>query len=105
MAEPEKIQTLTNAQVAELLIEEGEKAEGYVRKAFFRAAHSAFLWPVEAAELLAETKSLTSLRSVGPFLSKTIAKWIETPPEEMPATPELRRNFLTLTQARQSLSK
>jgi putative hydrolase len=96
---------LTNAHLAELLALEGEKAEGYVRKAFYRAAHAAFLWPVEAAQLLHETKSLTSLPSVGPFLAKVIRGWIETPPQELRTPSEVRRNFLTLTQAREVLKK
>jgi histidinol phosphatase-like PHP family hydrolase len=95
---------LRNRQIAELLASEGEKAEGYVRKAFFRAAHAAFLWPEEAARMLAENRSLTELTAVGPFLAKTISKWIESPPEESPALPEVRRNFITLTEAHEMLA-
>ena len=41
---------LSNRQIAELLAVRGEKEESYKRKAYFRAAHAAFMWPVEAAE-------------------------------------------------------
>lgn len=95
---------LTNGQLAELLVLAGEKAEGYVRKAFFRAAHAAFLWPVEAAELYRDQQPLTQLTAIGPFLAKTIAQWLESPPSETLIPAEIRRNFLTLTQARKVLS-
>ena len=90
---------LTNRQIAELLVLQGEREEGYKRKAFFRAAHSAFIWPEEAAVLLEENRSLTELPGIGPSLAKTVAAWIANPPEVRPADP-LRRNFLTLTEAR-----
>jgi putative hydrolase len=90
---------VTNRVLAELLALEGEKAEGYVRKAFFRAAHAAFVWPVEAAVLLDEGRSLTELPSVGPFLAKAISSWLENPPAEQPVPPDVRRNFLSLADA------
>lgn len=90
---------ITNRQLAELLALEGEKAEGYVRKAFFRAAHAAFVWPEEAADLLAQERSLTELPSIGPFLAKAIRSWIENPPDDPPFPAEVRRNFLSLSEA------
>lgn len=90
---------LSNRSIAELLARAGEAEEGYKRKAFFRAAHAAFLWPEEAATLLLENRSLAELPAVGPFLAKTIATWIGDPPE-IPNPPLERRNFLTLTEAR-----
>jgi histidinol phosphatase-like PHP family hydrolase len=96
--------TLSNRQIAELLALAGEKAEGYVRKAFFRAAHAAFVWPIEAAHLVEEGRSLTELPSVGPFLAKEIAAWIANPPEPFPVPPVVRRNFLTLADAQQVLA-
>src|SRR3954470_8704020 len=84
--------TVSNRQIAELLALAGEKAEGYVRKAFFRAAHAAFVWPIEAAAIVKENRSLTELPSIGPFLAKTLLKWIESPPAEVPTPPEVRRN-------------
>jgi histidinol phosphatase-like PHP family hydrolase len=82
-----------------LLALEGEKSEGYRRKAFFGAAHAAFRWPEEAAVLLAENRSLTELHGIGPSLAKSVAGWIENPPERMPVPPAVRRNFLTMAQA------
>jgi histidinol phosphatase-like PHP family hydrolase len=94
--------TISNRQIAELLALGGEKAEGYKRKAFFRAAHAAFIWPVEAAELVESGRSLTELPSVGPFLAKEISGWIKSP--EFPTPPPVRRNFLALAEAHQVLN-
>src|SRR5687768_13968843 len=91
---------LTNRHIAELLILQGEKEEGYKRKAYFRAAHSAFIWPEEAAFILEQNRSLTELGGIGPSLAKTVARWIENPPDSI-TPPPLRQNFLTLTEARQ----
>lgn len=90
---------LTNRQIAELLILQGEKEEGYKRKAYFRAAHSAFIWPEKAATLFSEGRPLAELGGIGPSLAKTLSRWLESPPE-VPLAPPLRRNFLTLTEAR-----
>jgi histidinol phosphatase-like PHP family hydrolase len=102
---PSKPLPLSNRQIAEMLAREGEKAEGYVRKAFFRAAHQALIWPVEAAALAAEGRSLTELPSVGAFLEKTIGKWIDNPPAESLLPPEVRRNFLSVTEAHELLGR
>lgn len=93
---------LSNRQIAELLVLQGESEEGYKRKAYFRAAHSAFIWPEEAAVLLEQNRSLTELTGIGPSLAKTVARWIQEPPEWVPA-PALRRNFLTLTEAEEAI--
>jgi histidinol phosphatase-like PHP family hydrolase len=90
---------LSNRQIAELLAVRGEAEESYKRKAYLRAAHAAFMWPVEAAELVRENRSLTELIGIGPSLAKTVTGWIENPPE-LPPTSPLRKNFLTLTEAR-----
>ncbi|HEX7861009.1 MAG TPA: PHP domain-containing protein [Verrucomicrobiae bacterium] len=91
---------LTNRHIAELLVLQGEKEEGYKRKAYFRAAHSAFIWPEEAAFILEQNRSLTELGGIGPSLAKIVARWIENPPDPI-TPPPLRQNFLTLTEARQ----
>ena len=95
---------LTNAEVAELLAREGEGAPPPLNRAFRRASRRALMWEVEAAELWRERGSLTDLTSVGPYLEKVIVKWIEKPEgarELLKAekTPDLRRNFLTWTEA------
>jgi histidinol phosphatase-like PHP family hydrolase len=93
---------LDNAALAELLALEAETASGHVARAFRRASRRAFTWPVEAASLRAEARSLTELSGVGPFLAKQIASWMD---EEVdpPEPPPIRASFLTLTEARRSL--
>jgi hypothetical protein len=44
--------TMTNAQIAELLAVESATAEGNKQKALRRASRLAYAWPVEASELL-----------------------------------------------------
>lgn len=94
---------LDNARIAELLALESAEAEGTVQKALRRAARSAFLWPEEAASLLQSGRSLTELRSVGPYLEGKIRRWIENP-LALEEPPEIRRGFLTLAQARLGLA-
>ena len=95
---------MDNGSIAELLIREAESAEGHREQAFRRAAHAAFMWPVEAGELLAAGRSLTELRGIGPSLARRVAEWIEHPPPEL-KPPPIRREFLTLAQARKVLEK
>ena len=57
---------LGNAAIAELLIREAETAEGHREKAFRRAAHAAFMCPVEANELVAAGRSPSELAGIGP---------------------------------------
>lgn len=95
--------SLRNRDIAELLARQGEQAEGHLRRACYRAAHAAFMWPVEAALLVEQNESLTSLEGVGPFLAKKITAWIGDPPPKPLLPPEERRNFLTLAEARRIL--
>jgi histidinol phosphatase-like PHP family hydrolase len=94
---------LDNAAIAELLMREAAGASGSREKAFSRAARAAFMWPGEASAVAAEDRSLTELESVGPSLARQILRWIESEPEVIP--PPLRREFLTLAQARRILKK
>jgi putative hydrolase len=96
--------SLDNAAIAELLAVESEKVTGHLQRAFRRAARAAFMWPEEAAELLAQNRSLTELSGVGPFLEKTIRRWIESP-RPKPKEDPLRKDFLTLTAARRILAR
>jgi hypothetical protein len=96
-------ETLTNASIAELLAREAENADGHIRRAFLRAARSAFYWSEPAADLLEQGRSLTELVSIGPFLEKRILAWFENPPSSTLVVPELRRDFLTLADARRIL--
>jgi histidinol phosphatase-like PHP family hydrolase len=86
-----------NGMIAEWLALEAEKARGHLERAFSRAARVAFMWPVEAAHLIATGVPLTTLPSVGPYLAKVIEGWLKEPPPYVP--PPMRRNFLTMAQA------
>ena len=92
-----------NAAIAELLIREAETAEGHREQAFRRAAHAAFMWSEEGTDIAAAGRSLTELAGIGHSLAKRLHNWIASPPEvEVPA---IRREFLTLAQARRVLKK
>lgn len=94
---------LDNAAIADLLIREAADAEGHRGMALRRAAHSAFMWPLEAEAMLADGHPLTELAGIGPSLAKRIAHWIDTQPTV--EIPPLRREFLTLAKARRVLAK
>lgn len=92
-----------NGILAELLARESERATGHLQRALRRAARAAFLWPEEAANLLQEGRSLTELPGIGPHLQKLLRQWIEEAATSEDIPP-IRRNFLTLTQARAILT-
>ena len=94
---------MDNANIAELLILEAEGAEGHLEKAFRRAAHAAFIWPLEAETLLGNGRSLTELAGIGPSLARRLKEWLEkNPPKRTP--PAIRREFMTLATARKILA-
>ena len=95
---------LKNSQIAELLAIESERAQGYVQQALRAASRRAFMWTEEAAELIRQGRALTELPNVGPRIQGLIERWIDDPPE-LPAPPELRRQFLTATEARAILAR
>jgi histidinol phosphatase-like PHP family hydrolase len=95
---------LSNSQIAELLALAAEKAKMPLQKALRRASREAFLWPLEASTLVEQGRSLTELPGVGPHLNRIILGWIEASPT-LSKPPEIRRSFLTLTDARVILSK
>jgi len=95
---------LSNAQLAELLALESEKESHFVAKAFRKASRLAFTWPEEVTAILIEDRSLTELPGIGPYLARRIQEWIETPPD-LPAAPQIRRNFLTMTEAKQIIAQ
>jgi histidinol phosphatase-like PHP family hydrolase len=95
---------LTNGEIAELLALEAEGCkEVFKGKALRKASRTAFLWPIEAADLLQQNRSLTELPSVGPYISRLIQNWIEKPPV-IPEPPGNRKDFLTITEARKILA-
>jgi histidinol phosphatase-like PHP family hydrolase len=95
---------LRNAAIAELLAQEAERQEGIRQRAYRRAARSAFLWPEQARDLLAAGRSLTELKGIGPFIAQTLRAWLEEPPETI-LPPPLRRDFLSLADAREILTR
>lgn len=94
--------SLDNGAIAELLGREAEEASGHTQQALKKASRRAFTWPEEAADLLAAHRSLTELAGVGPFIARLIQQWIESPPDDA-ESPEIRREFLTMAQARRVL--
>jgi hypothetical protein len=59
----------TNAEIAKLLSREASEASYVLQRAYRRAARSAFLWKVEARDLVAQKRPLTELAQIGPFLA------------------------------------
>jgi putative hydrolase len=96
---------LSNADLAELLAREAERESGILVRAYRRAARSAFLWPDQVSDLIASKRPLTELRSIGPFITKRIQRWIDKPPKEKLRVPAIRRDFLALADARVLLAK
>src|SRR5436190_7638137 len=90
---------LSNTDIAELLAQQAETETGILSRAFRRAARNAFLWPEEVSDLVAQNRSLTELRGIGPFIDKQIRQWIEKPHHEK-TVPLIRRDFLSLAEAR-----
>jgi len=90
---------LSNTDIAELLAQQAETETGILSRAFRRAARNAFLWPEEVSDLLAQTRSLPELRGVGPFIEKQVRQWIEKP-HQAKTVPAIRRDFLSLAEAR-----
>jgi histidinol phosphatase-like PHP family hydrolase len=95
---------LTNSDVAELLALEAEQAKMPAQKALRRASRRAFMWEEEAAELVDQGRSLTELTAVGPYIEQLIRRWLDSP-RAVPQPPEIRRQFLTWTEAQSILAK
>jgi histidinol phosphatase-like PHP family hydrolase len=93
---------LSNRDVAELLARQAEGETGILSRAYRRAARSAFLWPEEVSDLVAQNRSLTELRSIGPFIEKQIRQWFDNP-QRVKMAPAIRRDFLSLADARRAL--
>jgi histidinol phosphatase-like PHP family hydrolase len=95
---------LSNRNISELLAQQAERETGILSRAFRRAARSAFLWPDEVSDLVAKDRPLTELRSVGPFIGKQIQNWIDKPPRRAKTVPAIRRDFMSLAEARRLLA-
>ena len=96
--------TLSNTDIAELLATEAESAKMPAKKALRGASRRAFMWPEEASDILRSGRSLTELAGVGPYIESLTKRWLEDPPE-IPLAPEIRRQFLSATQAKAILAK
>ncbi len=57
------------------------------------------MWAEEAAAVQESGRSLTELRSVGPFTAHFIAQWLRESPDP-PTPPQLRDGFITYAYAR-----
>ena len=103
MARKRILSVLSNIDIAELLAQQAERETGILSRAFRRAARSAFLWPEEVSDLVAEERPLTELRSVGSFISRQLQIWIDKPPARVNKRPAIRRDFVSLAEARRLL--
>jgi DNA polymerase (family 10) len=96
---------LSNADLSELLCLAAEESgrSDQQRRALRRAGRAAFRWPVEASDLVREERSLTELRSVGPWISGILSRWMADAPRRA-EPPPVRRGFLTRVQCDQILA-
>jgi hypothetical protein len=65
---------LSNADIAELLAREAASNSGILVRAFRRAARLAFLWPEEIVDPIGQSRPLTELAGIGPFIEKQIRR-------------------------------
>lgn len=94
--------SLSNADLVELLRIAGDEESDHRRRALHRASRAAMFWPEEAADVAAAGRSLTELRSVGPWVGARIHGWFDEPPA-VPEPDETRRDFLTFAEVRRVL--
>ena len=64
--------SLTNLDIAELLAQAGERAEGHRSKAYSRASRAALLWDVEAVDVVAAGEPASSLEALGDRLGARV---------------------------------
>jgi histidinol phosphatase-like PHP family hydrolase len=96
----------SNAQLSELLARMGaDEVQDHRRRALTRAARAAFFWPEEAAAIVEDGRSLTELPSIGPWLARIVEGCLQAEDlAESLEPPEIRRGFLTLSEARAALA-
>jgi histidinol phosphatase-like PHP family hydrolase len=95
---------LLNTDVAELLAQQAERETGILSRAYRRAGRSAFLWPKEVSDLVAQNRSLTELRGVGPFIERQIRNWFDEALPRTKSVPALRQDFISMAEARRLLA-
>jgi putative hydrolase len=96
---------LSNTDIAELLAQQAERETGILPRAYRRAARNAFLWPEEVSHLVAQNRSLTELRGIGPFIEKQIRNWFNKPSRRAKTVPAIRRGFISMAEARRLLAR
>jgi histidinol phosphatase-like PHP family hydrolase len=95
---------LSNTDIAELLAQQAERETGILSRAYRRAARNAFLWPEEVSQLVAQNRPLTELRGIGPFIEKQIRNWFDEALRRAKSVPALRRDFISMAEARHLLA-
>lgn len=95
---------LSNTDIAELLAQLAEGETGILSRAYRRAARSAFLWTEEVSDLIAQNRSLTELRGIGPFIEKQIRNWFDKALHRAKSVPALRQDFMSMAEARRLLT-
>ena len=96
---------MRNSDIGELLALAAEHAKQPLQRALLRAARRSLLWPEEAEDVIKDGRNLTELSGIGPYLNKEILNWLENPPDPDETIPEVRRNFLTLAEAKTMRSR
>jgi hypothetical protein len=59
----------------------------------------------EVAQVAAQNRSLTELRSIGPFIDRQIRSWLDKPPQSNKKAPEIRRDFISMAEAKRALAR
>ena len=95
---------LSTTNIAELLAQQAERDTGILSRAYRRAARNAFLWPEEVSYLVAQNRSLTELRGIGPFIEKQVRNWFDEVLRRTKSVPALRRDFISMAEARRLLA-
>ena len=93
---------LTNGDLGELLWTASQEETDHRRRALARASRASRFWPEEAGEVVAAGRSLTELRSVGPWVAARLEAWLDDPPP-VAEPDETRRAFLTYAEVRRVL--
>jgi histidinol phosphatase-like PHP family hydrolase len=62
------------------------------------------LWPEEVWDLIGQNRSLTELSGIGPFIEKQIQNWVDEAPRPPKTVPALRRDFISMAEARRLLA-
>lgn len=96
------VPSLTNGDLGELLLRASDEETDHRRRALRSASRAARFWPEEAREVAEAGRSLTELRSVGPWVAAKLEAWLEAPPE-VPEPDEMRRGFLTFAEVGRAL--